>query len=86
MAMGLFRKRRPGATPWWWPRKPDPQLSRDVARLNAELMPWSRTARLLVRATDRRLERLRAEDELQRRLDALGTSDPRGENSRADDE
>jgi hypothetical protein len=47
--------------------------------MNEELMPWNRSARLMVKATDRRLERLRAEEELQRRLDALDVAQPRRE-------
>ena len=79
--MGLFRKRPvPRGTPWWL-RKPDPQIGRDVARMNAALMPWSRTARIAAKAADRRAERLRAEEDLQRRLEAL---DPAGELSRRD--
>jgi hypothetical protein len=82
----VFRKRAASrGTPWWWPKSADPQLSRDAARMNAELMPWSLTARLVLRATDRRLERLRAEEELQRRLEALGTPDPRGGTSGGDE-
>ena len=85
--MGFFRKRpASGRIPWWWPKKPDPQLTREVARMNAELLPWSLTARLMVKATDRRLERLRAEEELQRRLDALDTPEAPGERPGRDQE
>jgi hypothetical protein len=75
--MRLFRKRAPSSGDvWWWPRKLDRTMGRDLTRMNAELMPWSRTARIMMKAAERREERLRAEEELQRRLDALGDWSP----------
>jgi hypothetical protein len=75
--MGIFRRRPPSTgTPWWWPKKPDPESGRELVRTTADLMPWSRTARLAVRAAERRAERLRAEEEVQRRLDSLDDWSP----------